>query len=276
VRNGCVDYGCRARQNHFHNGGSLKNFLETKNRDGVARFEWADQPTGQVVDVDLHYSKGGVSYFSGNNFPRGIYLRLAEVTRKKTEWGTTTAFKIGGRSGEWGERSKTFLLEQTARGNPKRLAVWAELFDDLLPELAAAFRSQDDEEVKRLTILQTCKIERAAKPAKAAAPAVKRLEMKPLPKYVLDRLPPLYSQEEKGVEALVQAKFFTPDGAATWYATEFDGTDRFFGYVDLGIPGCAELGYFSLSELKEVRGKMGLPVELDRYWSPKPLSQVMS
>src|SRR5438045_747844 len=84
-------------------------------------------------------------------------------------------------------------------------------------------------------------------------------------------LPPLYSNEELGLEALVQAKFFTPDSNWTWYASEgspvdedgyFD-TDKekvdylFFGLV-IGFE--IELGYFSLSELTGARGPLGLPI----------------
>ena len=62
-------------------------------------------------------------------------------------------------------------------------------------------------------------------------------------------LPELYSGEEKGLEAQAQVKFFTPDSNWTWYASEFDGEDIFFGLV-AGF----EPGYFSLSELQSVRG----------------------
>src|SRR5260221_13069327 len=43
-------------------------------------------------------------------------------------------------------------------------------------------------------------------------------------------LPPLYSGEKVGLEALAQVKFFTPDGGWTWYGGEFDGEDVFFGF----------------------------------------------
>ena len=66
-------------------------------------------------------------------------------------------------------------------------------------------------------------------------------------------------------------KFFTPDSYWTWYATEFDGTDTFFGLVDGQEQ---ELGYFSLSELEDVRGPLGLPVERDLHFNPTPLSEV--
>lgn len=86
------------------------------------------------------------------------------------------------------------------------------------------------------------------------------------------KLPPLYSGEEKGVEALALVKFFTPDSGWTWYASEFDGKDTFFG---LAVGFEPELGYFSLSELQQVRGVLGLPVERDLHYTPKTLSELL-
>jgi Protein of unknown function (DUF2958) len=86
-----------------------------------------------------------------------------------------------------------------------------------------------------------------------------------------EKLPPLYSGEEKGLEAQAQVKFFTPDSSWTWYASEFDGDDLFFGLVD-GLE--LELGYFSLKELKEVRGPLGLPIERDLHYEPKTLREL--
>jgi hypothetical protein len=95
--------------------------------------------------------------------------------------------------------------------------------------------------------------------------------MKLLTKQNIKQLPPLYSQDKKGGDAVAFVKFFTPDSNWTWYATEFDGRDTFFGLVDgLG----KELGYFSLSELQNTKGPMGLFIERDKYWSPKPLKEI--
>lgn len=86
-------------------------------------------------------------------------------------------------------------------------------------------------------------------------------------------LPPLYSQDGKGMEAIAYVKFFSPYSNWTWYATEFDGEDTFFGLV-VGFE--SELGYFSLSELDGLV-KGGVPmVERDLYWRPVPLSAVKS
>jgi Protein of unknown function (DUF2958) len=100
--------------------------------------------------------------------------------------------------------------------------------------------------------------------------------MKLLTKEVLAKLPKLGGQEGKGMQAMVHAKFFNPQGAGTWYATEFDGVDEFFGAVDLGMTDVPELGYFSLAELSGFRGRLGLGIERDRYWTPVTLGEVFS
>lgn len=84
-------------------------------------------------------------------------------------------------------------------------------------------------------------------------------------------LPELYSSEDKGMQAEAVVKYFTPDANWTWYATEFDGDDTFFGLV---FGDVVELGYFSLSELQEVRGGLGLPIERDLYFKPTTLAKL--
>ena len=95
--------------------------------------------------------------------------------------------------------------------------------------------------------------------------------MKLLTKEIRKTVPKLYSQEEKGDEAVAYIKFFTPWSNWTWYATEFDGEDIFFGLV-VGLE--TELGYFSLKELSEVTGPGGLKIKRDLYFNPKPLSEL--
>lgn len=84
-------------------------------------------------------------------------------------------------------------------------------------------------------------------------------------------IPKMYSTESDA-NPIVYAKYFTPDGAATWLVLEYNGADSFFGFVSLGDSNYAELGYFSLAELEAVRGVLGLPVERDLYWDLKFLS----
>ena len=84
------------------------------------------------------------------------------------------------------------------------------------------------------------------------------------------QLPTLYAQE-KTSDPIAYVKFFMPSSNWTWYITEFDGEDTFFGLVQ-GTE--EELGYFSLSELQQVRNRFGLGVERDLSFTPTPLSKL--
>lgn len=98
--------------------------------------------------------------------------------------------------------------------------------------------------------------------------------MKLLTDELRQRLPPLYAQEHAS-DAIVHAKFFTPDSNWTWLVTEGepDGDDfRFFGYV---IGQFEEWGYFVLSELEAARGPLGLPIERDLHFQAGPFSKVI-
>jgi hypothetical protein len=78
-----------------------------------------------------------------------------------------------------------------------------------------------------------------------------------LPAWLRPHVPPLYATEHQA-DPLVVAKYFTPDASWTWYLLESDGYELCFGLVD-GLT--CELGYFSLPELDQVCGPLGLPVE---------------
>jgi hypothetical protein len=52
----------------------------------------------------------------------------------------------------------------------------------------------------------------------------------------------------------------------TWYSSEFDGQDIFFG---LAVAFEMQPGYFSWKELKEDRGPLGLLIERDFYFEPR-------
>jgi len=97
--------------------------------------------------------------------------------------------------------------------------------------------------------------------------------MKLLTEEIRKRLPPLGANDETPLDEMIaQVKFFTPDSSWTWYAVEFDGEDIFWGLVQ-GFE--EEFGTFSLSELESVRGKLGLPVERDKFFRPTPLKELM-
>ncbi len=91
-----------------------------------------------------------------------------------------------------------------------------------------------------------------------------------LPPEVLQSLPPLGATADEA-DPLLRVKFFYPDFDWTWYAIEFDGEDTFYGLVN-GFE--QELGHFTLSELMNNKGRLGLEVERDFYFQPCPLSAV--
>jgi len=69
-------------------------------------------------------------------------------------------------------------------------------------------------------------------------------------------------------------KLFTPDAGATWLLSETDPEDPDIahGLCDLGL-GFPEIGSVRLSEIRAVRGRLGLPVERDLHFKADgPLS----
>lgn len=96
--------------------------------------------------------------------------------------------------------------------------------------------------------------------------------MQLLTKDIKNKLPKLGETDGMGTEATVQVKFFTPWTGWTWYATEFDGKDTFFGYVE-GLDN--EFGYFTLSELESVEGPAGLKIERDIMFEPTKLKEIV-
>ena len=131
--------------------------------------------------------------------------------------------------------------------------------------------------------------------------------MKLLTKALKNKIPPLYAQEEKGLEAIIYLKLFNPCGGETWYITEANAiiqitegniTEKALkdilpddNVIDIRMYGLItgsqfdELGYFSLNELKSIGLKprmnlnqttktitvRDLPIERDLYFDPQPL-----
>jgi hypothetical protein len=87
--------------------------------------------------------------------------------------------------------------------------------------------------------------------------------------------PKLYTQEDKGDEAIVHVKLFDPTGSWTWFITEFSETAP-DGYPNLAfglVHGADdELGYISLEELATVKGRMGIGIEIDMHFQPTTLA----
>ena len=102
--------------------------------------------------------------------------------------------------------------------------------------------------------------------------------MKLITKAIKDALPAIYSTDGVPLEKKkVICKFFTPDSNWAWYVFEGkpieDKKDLFFFGMVHGFE--KELGYFQLSQLKSVRGKLGLPLERDLSVFKKTYGELM-
>ena len=99
--------------------------------------------------------------------------------------------------------------------------------------------------------------------------------MKLMTKQLLKRFAEVGSQEYVE-DPIVIAKFFNPTGAGTWYATEYDPWDKiFFGYVSIFGDWNDEWGSFSLEELENSVGSIGLGIERDIYFTEQPFSEAI-
>jgi hypothetical protein len=99
--------------------------------------------------------------------------------------------------------------------------------------------------------------------------------MKLLTKELEKRFTQVGSQVE-AKDPLILAKYFNPTGAGTWYATEYDPSQRiFFGYVSIFGDWNDEWGSFSLDELESYKGRFGLGIERDLYFDEKRASEVI-
>ena len=106
-----------------------------------------------------------------------------------------------------------------------------------------------------------------------------------LPEEIRAGLPPLYSQEALGLNALAIVKFFTPDSNWTWYASEGSPVDADGHYdtdkpkIDFCLFGLVcghdvELGYYSLRELETATGPRRMPIERDLHFRPETLGNL--
>ena len=93
-----------------------------------------------------------------------------------------------------------------------------------------------------------------------------------LPAYRYIRASDKIPRRPKGRDPVALVKIFDPTGSWTWYIVAYDPKTRIaFGLVD-GFE--AEVGDFSMQELVDVRGAMGLPLERDIFWTPRKISEI--
>ena len=89
-----------------------------------------------------------------------------------------------------------------------------------------------------------------------------------IPEELISSIPKLY-ETERAINPICHVKLFIPDSVFSWFIIELsiDG-DTCYGYVK-GFE--SELGYFSLKELENIKGALGLGVERDITFKPTAL-----
>ena len=93
--------------------------------------------------------------------------------------------------------------------------------------------------------------------------------MELIPQEIKNKIPKLYETEEQNAP-IAYIKVFLENW--TWFITEISIDKNIcFGYVI--SPFCSgELGYFSLEEIKSIKGSFGIGVERDLSFKPTKLS----
>lgn len=103
--------------------------------------------------------------------------------------------------------------------------------------------------------------------------------MKLITKEIAKKLPRIGETghlEAKDVK--VPLKLFNPCGGGTWYITEYNEDEGLaFGYVTLGDPTMAELGYIDMNDLMSAKfPPFGLGIERDMHFGDHTLEEVMN
>lgn len=185
-----------------------------------------------------------------------------------------TREKLSSISGEWDKESSPFSYHFPQGENEDKMWDYFGSPERMINAIREAFYYTRDNKEDIISFLET-----------GFPPELRKIQRE---NYNLEELKslvrkyPAYSQDGKRGKAVVFAKFFFPAGSATWYITEGtvldEGTPEedieFFGYVSGLVPDGDELGYFCLSELRDVH-KIGLFIERDSYWIPKTLSEAV-
>jgi len=92
--------------------------------------------------------------------------------------------------------------------------------------------------------------------------------VEPATEVELAKIPKLYETEDVPVkDKIIWMHFFLDN--SDWFIAEFDGEDTFFGFVCLnGWQDCAEWGYISFKELKELKVKQPIGIDGQRMLMP--------
>ena len=87
----------------------------------------------------------------------------------------------------------------------------------------------------------------------------------------LNKLPMFEAIEDEG-DSMAYVHWFAPDVGWDWYIMARTNDPDIFWCLTSGFE--VECGGVSLSEITAARGKISLPVERDRCWTPRRVSRI--
>jgi hypothetical protein len=90
-----------------------------------------------------------------------------------------------------------------------------------------------------------------------------------------DRLPTIAEISSRSLDLVMcTVKLFNPTGRETWYLAAYDPETRTaWGVADIL---CREAGPIDMSELVGFRGRFGLPIERDLWYSPRTATALLT
>jgi hypothetical protein len=81
------------------------------------------------------------------------------------------------------------------------------------------------------------------------------------------------TDEGDAISKLLRVKIFDPCSSWTWYVQDWDGEDICFGWAE-GFE--KEWGSWSLTEMSQIKGALGIGLEVDVYFTPIEHSKLTS
>lgn len=84
---------------------------------------------------------------------------------------------------------------------------------------------------------------------------------------------PIMGSQDGEDNPTVYVKYFNPLGSWYWYGTEYNPEERLFFGLVFGFE--TEAGYFSLEELESIILPMGMGIERDLHFKPRPMAEVI-
>lgn len=117
----------------------MEHFVE---RARSKKYRFRDRDEGDVVQVEVFYSKGGMNLGTYKQEPRGVWVSIRRVSVEKTDHGEMVGYDLF--------TGTKFFVRGCGRMSPKKLREVAASLDAEVPGIAAAYRADKDAGVQAM------------------------------------------------------------------------------------------------------------------------------